>query len=329
MSYLSLFSILLLLEYQSWKLSALQTFYSFNPHQQSQHGLWTALVDGSVNREHLHYMDLFFGLGIGHLFSPSGSHLSTLLTPVRWILPSKKIEGFILLSVWIWTFFNQEYECIGRVSLLKFFFLFIPNHVSLIFPIFSLDLILREKSSPLSFILSLIFSSIPYSFSKQSNFKIQFIYFFFNLVISCCMALSVSLFALPLNFIIFYIFPYIFPILIAIYFQPFLYFKNIADNLSEFFLPYMTSFYEQTHRWSHISSSVSVPILILLVKGKKMLSVFLFLSLFPGNLGIKKPKIAPSSYSGKWVGNTKVYANCRIVYRDYWKYLNCRRKKTM
>jgi hypothetical protein len=274
-------------------------------------------------------MDLFFGLGIGHLFSPSGSHLSTLLTPVRWILPSKKIEGFILLSVWIWTFFNQEYECIGRVSLLKFFFLFIPNHVSLIFPIFSLDLILREKSSPLSFILSLIFSSIPYSFSKQSNFKIQFIYFFFNLVISCCMALSVSLFALPLNFIIFYIFPYIFPILIAIYFQPFLYFKNIADNLSEFFLPYMTSFYEQTHRWSHISSSVSVPILILLVKGKKMLSVFLFLSLFPGNLGIKKPKIAPSSYSGKWVGNTKVYANCRIVYRDYWKYLNCRRKKTM
>jgi len=328
MRYFSLFSILLLLEYQSWKLSALQNFYIFNHHLYSQHGLWTALVDGSVNRDYLHYMDLFFGLGIGHLFSPSGSHLSTLLIPIKWIIPSKKIEGFILLSVWIWTLFNQEYECIGRVSLLKFFFLFIPSHVSLIFPIFCIDLILREKTSPLSFILSLIFSSIPYSFLKQTNLKTQLVYFFFNLVISCCLTLSVSLFALPLNFIIFYTFPYIFPILVITYFQPFLYFKNIADNISDFILPYTASFYEQTHQWSDISSSLSVPILILLVKGKKMTSVFLLLFLFPSNLGIQKPKIASSSFAGKWIGNSKTYANCRIVYRDYWKYFNCRRKKT-
>lgn len=125
--------------------------------------LWESLITGNSRLIDKDVRAKYQDLGLVHLFTPSGFHLSAILGPLKILIKSKNLQFLLLILIAVYCFtLVQGQEALKRMSLIK-----LHQHISgqtVGFLLAILCDILRGGlfNSPLSFIYSLLFLSFIY-----------------------------------------------------------------------------------------------------------------------------------------------------------------------
>lgn len=162
-------------------------------------------------------------LGLLHLFTPSGLHLSALmsaLSPLKLFSFQlyRHSKRLLLLALFaLINLFNLPYFSLGRMSLLGLTKSFSSSEKALFFGLiisFTYDLLWGSfQYSPVSFFLSLIFCSVIIKNVMERTFiHIPFQLFIIQLFVSSLFDQKVSLLALGANYLLVPLFTFIFPL---------------------------------------------------------------------------------------------------------------------
>jgi hypothetical protein len=321
-------SLIFLLDYFRYESSFIQSYFHPSSSFTWRDGLWAALIDGNTRKiSHIH-LDFLYSIGIGHLFSPSASHLHCVGKPLRWLIRSNRVTFTLFISIWFFTIHFHGYECLGRISLVHALNAlgFLPVF-SLILG-FSIDLLIRDQTSSLSFCLSLLFGTLTMKNSFDTYYK-TYLFFLFGYLIAVFKNQSYSLLALPLNLMITLLFPYLFPVLVIIYFLPLTFFHHLFKNISEIILLKTFEWHEMLPDWILLPSQIGWVLLIwgvVFISRKEILFVMmLLLPLETQKIDMIVPK---SIVTSRWIGNPGIKIKCKEKRSDAWPYQNCRAKKT-
>lgn len=113
-------------------------------------------------------------LGLNHLFTPSGFHLSAVMLPFMKFIKSKNAQGFILFIIALVLFNLRGQGALKRMVLIKLNQHFLGQKTGFIIALLMDVLLGSFNNSPLSFCYSFLFLGIIYS---RSAF--MFLWFFF------------------------------------------------------------------------------------------------------------------------------------------------------
>lgn len=124
--------------------------------------LWHSMLTGNTRSLSKNYKTKYQELGLSHVFTPSGFHLSALLSPLRLFVPSK-FSPYILVIITLLIFQLPGQEALKRMGIVKVFRAFIGTKGSFYLAMLVCLFLGQLNSSPLSFIFSLFFLGIIYS----------------------------------------------------------------------------------------------------------------------------------------------------------------------
>lgn len=169
---------------KAFRLSSFEAYKKTLKHEdQEKLKLWESFLTGRSAPVSKWIKEDYKQLGLNHVFSPSGFHLSALIFPLTFIVPHRKFHFFLLLIMAIVFFFIPGQWAIKRVLHLKIGQHFLGLKGGLILAI-SLDIITGALShSPLSFAFSYLFLSLIISkgfFLKLHFFFAQMLIFYFS-----------------------------------------------------------------------------------------------------------------------------------------------------
>jgi competence protein ComEC len=178
-------------------------------------------------------------LGLNHLFSPSGFHLSAILTPVFWLTNSKSIKLSLLILIGILLIRVPGLSALKRMVLVKTFQtklniklgFFVALIIDLLFGTF--------QSSPISFTYSFLFLGLIYSGIK--GIKLIVLFFFAQILIAYFQQNQLSLLIIFWSPILNWLFGMIMPVLMVLSFPLFnwqlqsgLFLLSKLNNLTHF-----------------------------------------------------------------------------------------------
>ena len=135
--------------------------------------LWHSMLTGNTRPLSKPYKEKYQNLGLSHVFTPSGFHLSALMTPLRFILPKRWTPYvFVLIAVLVFQLPGQD--PLKRMSLVKVSQAFIGTKSSFYLAMLACVFIGHLETSPLSFIFSFFFLGIIFSELKGFSLIIWF-----------------------------------------------------------------------------------------------------------------------------------------------------------
>lgn len=135
--------------------------------------LWHSMLTGNTRSLSKTFKVKYQDLGLAHIFTPSGFHLSSLLTPLRFLLPAKLMKPIlIIISILIFQLPGQE--ALKRMGLIKV----IQNQLGSKTGFYAAMIIClmmgQLNSSPLSYIFSLFFLGLIFSHLRGISLIIWF-----------------------------------------------------------------------------------------------------------------------------------------------------------
>lgn len=134
---------------------------------------WYGLISGNTQSLSKNYKEKYKRIGLSHAFTPSGFHLSAVLTPLHFLLPKKWALPFLLLMSLV--IFNLPgLEPLKRMSLIKLMNQKFDKTLSLGLSAIICLFMGQLNNSPLSFIFSFFFLGIIYSGLKNIALIIWF-----------------------------------------------------------------------------------------------------------------------------------------------------------
>jgi hypothetical protein len=189
-------SFFLLASLKSSELSQLQVFRKANPSikltnfesakqnlstkDQELLELWESVLTGRTAPVAKWMRNQYKELGLSHLFTPSGFHLSAVLMPVMKIVQPKKWQLIIILILGVFIYFLPGQVALKRMILIKFKQKLLGQKIGFLLAIL-LDILLGSfQHSALSFSYSFLFLGIIYF--RQKNLILWF--FFAQLLIA-------------------------------------------------------------------------------------------------------------------------------------------------
>lgn len=225
-------------------------------------------------------------LGISHLFTPSGIHLSSFLLffyPLSKLLHQKKKRFYLFIASALFLFpyfFLSGYYSIRRILLLKFFNLILKkfrkyfSYFSIFILTFSIDFLFGTyHESPVSFIYSFLFLGIIFSISPHPK-----LFFFLGLLSG---QVLINFFQLtPINFLgsilglfLTAIFAFIFPVIFCSFIFAFIF----PTTLGEFSIRYFNLLVDISyqHALSFPKLFMNLPVLLLILSFNLRIKPFL------------------------------------------------------
>lgn len=124
--------------------------------------LWHAMLTGNTRSLSKSYKEKYKHLGLSHIFTPSGFHLSALLSPLRLILPFRFIP-YVLTLVCLLTFQLPGQDALKRMSIVKVSQNYLGKRMGFGLSMFVTLTMGQLNSSPLSFIFSFFFLGVIFS----------------------------------------------------------------------------------------------------------------------------------------------------------------------
>lgn len=216
-------------------------------------------------------------MGLFHLFTPSGLHLTSLLTPFKYLISSNKLT-ILCIFIWLSTFFIGGFACIRRLSLLKAISSK-PSQLILI-SVMMTDLILFQNQQYLGWCYSFLFLGIIYS--KIAHFEKIILLFVANIVIAYIHQNDVSLLSPFVNLIFIPIFSFIFPLFILNEIIPI----SIINNISTYVVSVFDSMIIYLSRIEilYITPKIETVFFILLLTHLEKKFIPIIILIFPINV---------------------------------------------
>ncbi|HLW58121.1 MAG TPA: ComEC/Rec2 family competence protein [Bacteriovoracaceae bacterium] len=124
--------------------------------------LWHSMLTGNTRSLSKDYKEKYKNLGLSHIFTPSGFHLSALLSPLRLVLPFRFIP-YVLALVCFLTFQLPGQDALKRMSMVKVGQNYLGKRMGFSLAMFMALMMGQLNTSPLSFIFSLFFLGVIFS----------------------------------------------------------------------------------------------------------------------------------------------------------------------
>lgn len=158
--------------YKLQRFEAAKKITSLKEHELLE--LWESMLTGRSAPVSKWIKDQYKSLGLNHLFTPSGFHLSAVMMPFMKLIKSKRWQFYILLLIGVGIFSMSGQGALKRMVLIKLNQNLFGQKTGFVLALL-LDMLLGSfTDSPLSFCYSFLFLGIIYSGSS-----LLFIWFFF------------------------------------------------------------------------------------------------------------------------------------------------------
>lgn len=129
--------------------------------------LWESMLTGRSRSLSTKTKEEFTTLGLSHLFTPSGFHLSAAISPIFKILKGHKTKSVLLICIVVLIFMLQGQSALKRMSLVKLAQHWSDQKTGFLTAM-GLDVLVGSfTTSPLGFSYSLLFLGIIYSRSSK------------------------------------------------------------------------------------------------------------------------------------------------------------------
>lgn len=136
--------------------------------------LWESMLTGRSAPVARWIKDQYQQLGLNHLFTPSGFHLSAVMLPFMKLIKTKNAQGFFLIIIALGLFMLRGQGALKRMVLIKLSQNYLGQKTGFIIALIMDMLFGSFTNSPISFCYSFLFLGIIYS---RSAFL--FLWFFF------------------------------------------------------------------------------------------------------------------------------------------------------
>lgn len=267
----------------------------------------------------------FKDLGLMHLLTPSGLHLSSILIIFK-VIP-KQIQIYLLFIISLPFFMLEKYYSIKRVLIFKLTYFVLAkdlkNKSAIAFiTTFCADIVLGNfKDSPLSFAYSFLFWG-TILFHQGSFLKLNY-KLFFNLVVTSFISSSpISMLSLLINSICSSLFTLVYPILSFNFWIP------LFDSQTIFSLWIIRYFDKAIFFISEIFPTI-IPNLVfvlfiysLLLKKLKNLSPIILL-LISFEIG-SRPNL--NFRNKKYILSPKLSNDCKWIFKEFYYDIKCKKK---
>ncbi len=153
--------------------------------------VWKSILTGNTKKIDKTIKDQYSRLALSHVFTPSGFHLTAVMSPFIKIFSKKIFKLIFIILICILAFNLNGLLALKRMSLIKLFQFYLSNKIGFLSAI-TLDLIFGTfKNSPLSFTYSFLFLGIIYS--DLTGIRIIFLFFFAQMLIAFFQSSTISL----------------------------------------------------------------------------------------------------------------------------------------
>lgn len=178
--------------------------------------LWESLLTGRSRPLSKLMKEKYQDLGLLHLFTPSGFHLSALLSPVMRILPTTKFQLLLLIVLGSSFFFLPGFLALKRMILIKFHQKLLGKFSGFVLALLIDMLFGSFQEGPRSFTYSFLFLGIVYSGKKGLTLIIWF--YFAQMILSYFQAQDISPILILVSPLINLLFAFILPLLLLLSF---------------------------------------------------------------------------------------------------------------
>lgn len=279
---------------------------------------WEATINGNARKISKDTKEKLKALGLAHIYTPSGLHLSLILGPLLFFVKSKIVRGILLSGFFLLTFlYLPGWPAVKRVFELKLFQIVasplgLGSRSSFLIVMF-FDLAFGTyHEGALSFCFSFLFLSLLYA---SMNFLVGAWWFFIaQLIIALFLEQQIFITNIIITPILTLIFSALFPILIVIRVIP--PWHHIGEKISGLFLKLV----DMSFDFSSIFPKLEVTIFILMLVGfilfhkKKCLTLGIILC--SGLLNTDENKYQPSYFQRKYfyleVNEGKILKKCKL-----------------
>lgn len=226
-------------------------------------------------------------LGLLHLFTPSGVHLSAILVPllflIRLVTKQKRIQTILKILIFVAPLFLSGFFCLKRMGVWRVLLTLFPlGNLTSFFLTFGGDYLFGSFSlEPLSFIYSFLFFGILLSLNGRAKILIPIALLFGQALVAFYLSAPFSILGLLLGMILTAIFAPLFPIFFLTLFFPIL--GSLSLPLLKFYLELIVNSYALIQNSSYIFSSIPllllIPLTFLPFKFQKKIPLILLLLL--------------------------------------------------
>jgi len=323
--------------------SFLQSFYQFKPTPRLSHfkkeevhrpksdkayiALWESLITGRSQGIPKEMKSSFQNLGLIHLFTPSGFHLSAVLTPLKFLIRSKTLMLIILVIMSSLCFFLVSgQEALKRMCLIKVNQHLLGQGLGFGFAL-GIDILRGGLSnSPLSFFYSVLFLSLIY-------FKIKnLVWWFFagQCLIMFFQEGTISVLNLVFSPIINLLFSLCLPILMLLAIPIWKFQIDLGINILKFIDHIITFFNAITLDFVRLEVTLLVLILFTAIYLRKKKVIYLCLLFYQSNLNLDYQRI---NFKTTWEivpdkAEEHLYCERNLVRGIWWEKCSSRKRST-
>ena len=313
-------------KYQKLKKSE---FFNESKYSKTSIALYHALMSGDK-----HYLDqdtrkTFMQMGLMHLLTPSGLHLSSLIFVIKIIPPQWQLIFLLIINTGF--FFLDDYFAIKRVIIFKIISLLlsmlasikVKNQNQCAFLItFFIDIIIGNfAEGPLSYIYSFLFWG-TILFHSGSIFQLSYKLFINLSLTSLISGQMISPASLFLNTPISFLFTLIYPVLFFNFWLP------ITSFQTSFSLKIIQLFNDLIHYAVKIAPVFGPSILFIIflfiipikIPTKKLIITLLGLSLCT-----TMPRMKASISNSKYIWSSIKGNRCKQILREYYYEVKCKK----
>lgn len=247
---------------------------------------WYGLISGNTQSLSKNYKEKYKRIGLSHAFTPSGFHLSAVLTPLNLLLPKKWTMPFlVVLSLLIFSL--PGLDPLKRMGLIKLINQKFDKTLSLGISAIICLFLGQLNSSPLSFIFSFFFLGIIYSGLKNIALVIWF--FIGQLLICFFQGESISFLNLLFSPLANFILGLITPVLFLLSYPLWDFTLVLGVNIIKSFDKIVELLYLFTLKGPSVEVHSFTIMLIVLMLLRKLKLFFIGLLLFSTTLNLEKP----------------------------------------
>lgn len=288
-------------------------------------GIWESLLFGKSKHIKKETSEVYRKLGLLHLFTPSGFHLSAILFPLFWVLRSKKKKIITLLALAISFSFLPGLGALKRMLMIKIQQNFWGQKIGFILGSVIDILFGSFQSSPLSFSYSFLFLSFIYGGRKGVGLVIWF--FLGQLLISYFQGGTVSPLLILLSPIMNFAFTLLLPILLICSFPLVPLQLDAGIFLTSIVHKLISSFYEIVVIFPSIEITGMVLLGLAFFMTKFFKTSLIILILLSANLNSdyeRSPQWSSNEFSSKGKITKRIYSKDNVVI--YFEEGSCRLK---
>lgn len=284
--------------------------------------IWESMITGRTQGIPHKTKDLYKRLGLSHLFTPSGFHLSALLIPIFILLKSRSIQLLVLLTIFFLLQFIQGQDALKRMAGVKLIQKKFGTQLGFIMATLFDVIFGTFQNSPLGFTYSFLFLGIVYS-QKSKKFLILW-FFLAQLLIAYFQHKSISPLLIFLNPMITFLFSMLIPILFILSFPLFKLQLLIGLNLMGVLHSVVIFGNQLINSFSQIEPNIFFLLIVILFIMRKLKLVCLFTLILSSQLNYCPYK---RNFLSKYELSKSNWSRCHNETISGEKYLKCSLKR--